>query len=286
MRILDIINSTTTFLEKKGVESPRLQIELLLAHLLSLKRLDLYLQFERELSDGELEPLREMVKKRASGTPLQHITGMAPFYGRDFIVSPDVLIPRPETEQLVEIALSKLRGLIEEGETRRLRGLDLCTGSGIISITMSLEWDALEMTSTDISPKALQIARKNAEKLLPDPSLLKLIESDLFHALSGSFDFIITNPPYIPSNSIPGLSKEVQFDPLIALDGGQDGMEIINQICGQLPSFLSPRGWFFVEIGHDQGQRVNELLKAKGMNSVEIFKDMNGFDRIAIGQMS
>ncbi len=288
MRILDVINSTTSFFEKKGITSPRLQIELLLAHHLNLKRLDLYLQFERELSDAELEPLREMVKKRATGIPLQHITGVAAFYGRDFHVSPDVLIPRPETEQVVEATLGKLRGLVEDGasaDKSKLRVLDMCTGSGIIGITLLLECPAVQnVTASDISEAALGMARKNAEKNLDDLSRIEFCLSDLFDRIQGSFDLIISNPPYIPRAVISTLSPEVQFDPDGALDGGDDGLDFMRKITEKALGFLEAGGWLVLEIGHDQGSRVKGLLENAGFRQADILPDMNGFDRIALGQ--
>ena len=285
MRILDIINSTTVFFQKKGLESPRLQIELLLAHHLNLKRLDLYLQFERELSDSELEPLREMVKKRAAGMPLQHITRIAPFYGRDFIVTEDVLIPRPETEQLVEFALGKLRGM-HPVDARKLRVLDLCTGSGIIGITLALEMDGIEIVAADISQAALEIARRNAGKHLTEEKAVEFIHSDLFSSLAGRFDLVMTNPPYIATDIIGTLSREVQCDPVLALDGGADGLEVIRKIMIGSPHFLQPEGWLLIEIGHDQAVPLVDLFSKNKFQSTGIFKDISGFDRIATGQMA
>lgn len=283
VRILDVIQSTAAFFQKKGVESPRLQIELLLAHHLGLKRLDLYLQFERVLSGAELAPLREMVKKRAEGIPLQHITGVAPFYGRDFLVSPEVLIPRPETESLVEETLRKLRGEGGGGETAQsklLRALDLCTGSGAIGITLALECPTVEIVAVDISETALQMARSNAGKWLDQCERVRLIRSDLFDSVEGIFDCVVTNPPYVASGVIPTLSREVGHDPVLALDGGPDGLEVIRRIVSRAGEFLTPQGWLLMEIGHDQGAQALKLCEEAGFQECRVIADLNGLDRI------
>lgn len=277
MNILDLINATTKYFQKHGVESPRLQIEWLLAHHLRLKRMDLYLQFERELSEGELGPLRESVKRRVEGEPLQHITGVAPFYGRDFRVTPHVLIPRPETEGLVEWAVQKIK---EESLTRVV---DVGTGSGIIALTVVLESPELSVHAVDLSPEALVIARENAERH-DVVSRVEFSESNLLEGVTGEWDLILSNPPYIATDVIPTLSREVQRDPLKALDGGPDGLDLIRKLIQQSQNKLRPGGWLGMEIGSDQGPAVLSLLNGAGFSHTEIRADLTKRPRYALGQ--
>jgi release factor glutamine methyltransferase len=215
VRILEVISKTTPFFEKNGIESPRLTIELLLAHLLKKKRLDLYMEFERELDDPTLEKLREMVKRRAAGEPLQYITGETEFCGLKFMVDKRVLIPRPETELLVETVVEKLK--TEDRRQKTEIGIvDVGTGSGCIAIALAKKLaptggDAYATVyATDVSADALEVARANA-KLHKVEKNIRFLESDLLEALPDSLraDAVVSNPPYIAVGDVPKLPKEV-----------------------------------------------------------------------------
>ncbi|MDX2226232.1 MAG: peptide chain release factor N(5)-glutamine methyltransferase [Verrucomicrobiae bacterium] len=277
MNILELIRKTTDFFEKKAVESPRLQIESLLSHHLRLKRMELYLQFERVLSEGEMAPLREMVRRRAEGVPLQHLTGLASFYGMDFGVSPAVLIPRPETESLVEAALK------QNEITPFRRVVDVGTGSGIIALTLARHWPEAEILAVDISPSALAVAGQNAERL-GLAGRVRFVEGHLLSPAQGPFDLVISNPPYIASEVIPGLSREVRHDPLLALDGGPDGLDLIRELVSGACEKLGPGGWLMFEMGSDQGARVGKILETAGFSEIRIQPDLAGLDRVAIGR--
>ncbi|HSH94056.1 MAG TPA: peptide chain release factor N(5)-glutamine methyltransferase, partial [Roseimicrobium sp.] len=219
MTVLDVIQKSTEFLTRKGVESPRLQVELLLGHILKLPRLRLYLEHDRELTPPQVDQLRELVKRRGQREPLQHIVGTTSFCGRDFIVNKDVLIPRPETELLAEYAWKWLGS--RPGTAPRV--LDFGTGSGCLAVTMALQVPKASVTAIDLSAPALAVARSNAAKLGAGERV-EFREGDGFSALAAgapAFDLIISNPPYIEAAEIATLEPEVRdFDPRTALDGG------------------------------------------------------------------
>ena len=219
MSLLEVLKGASEFLAKQGVEQPRLNAEHLLAHVMGLKRMDLYLQFDRPLGETERAPLRDFVRRRGTGIPLQHLLGTVEFHGRTFKSDARALIPRPETEQLVERALTykNLSNI-----------LDVATGSGVIPLTLALERPEAKVTATDISPEALSLARENAALLQVER--ITFLEADLIPSdlsASGPFDLITSNLPYIPSGDIAGLSREVRHDPLLALDGGDEGLDLI-----------------------------------------------------------
>jgi len=277
LKILEVIQNTSKFFEKRGIESPRLQIELLLAHFLCMKRMDLYMQFERELSEAELGPLRDAVKKRSEGVPLQHLTGDTGFYGEIFKVSPSVLIPRPETEILIEHA----SGFIKALDAPRI--LDVGTGSGVIAVMLAKLHPSADITAVDISSEALLVARINAERVLGPDHKVRFVEGDLLLSVEGPFDMIISNPPYIASEVIPTLSREVQHDPKLALDGGVDGLQIIRDLIMQSSSKLKDSGRLFVEIGYDQSKQCLELLAQGGYENSQVIQDLTGRDRVITG---
>jgi release factor glutamine methyltransferase len=271
MTVLEVIQSATGYLEKNGVEDARLNAEHLLAHALGKKkRLDLYLEFDRPLSDPEREPLRDLVRQRIQGVPLQHLLGTAEFHGREFLCDARALVPRPETEQLVDLALqSKI-------ENQKPKILDVGTGSGVIAITLALALPEASVTAIDISPAALALAHENAARL---GASVAFVEGDLLPAEPEKFDLIVANLPYIPSGEIPTLSREVQRDPHSALDGGADGLDLVRHLIDRAVPRLEPGGKMLLEIGHDQAAAVAEIFAAHGYRDIAIHKDYPGIER-------
>jgi release factor glutamine methyltransferase len=268
LTILEAIQKSTDFLARKGVDSPRLQSELLLAHLLKTPRLKLYLEFGRPLNDEQMAGLRDLVQRRGKREPLQHILGEACFCGLDLQVDPQVLIPRPETELLAEQGWKFLNSL-----GRPSTFLDFGTGSGCIAIALSHFAPAARGLAIDQSVAALDIARNNASRHL-GPDRLTFAQSDGFSSLEGQFDLIISNPPYIPAADIPGLQEEVRnFDPHSALDGGPDGLDFYRLLSVEAPPFLVADGRLLVEFGDGQAVKIAELLSSSGWIVETILND-------------
>ena len=271
--LLEILTKGTNYLEKKSVDSPRLTMELMVAHVLKMKRMQLYLEFERPLTDEELTPLRTMLKRRGDREPLQHILGEVEFYGRTFRSDARALIPRPETEELVDYVM-----LLELPEAPRI--LDLCSGSGVIGLTLKAELPDADVVLADISKEALALSRENAETLgLP----IDFYHSDLFSGVSGTFDLIVCNPPYVAENF--KISPEVTHDPALALFSGNDGLDFIRQLLPAARDFLTPNGQIALEIGYDQGTAVTELLKNVGYQNIRIESDMEEIPRFPIAMV-
>jgi release factor glutamine methyltransferase len=305
--ILEVINKTTPYFEKQGIESPRLTIELLLAHLLKKKRLQLYLEFERELDETTLEALRGMVKRRVAGEPLQYITGEAEFCGLKLLVDKRVLIPRPETELLVEAMGERLKtgdrrqeteagaekktGDGEEGardkrEETRVRIVDVGTGSGCIAIALAKRFPEAEIVALDASRAALEVARGNA-KLHQVEKNIRFLESDLLEVLPDSFvaDAVVSNPPYIATGEMAKLPKEVRdFEPVTALQAGEDGLKVIRRLVIMAKRILSPSGFVALEIGAGQRGAVEEFFGQQGYEVVEVVKDLQGHERVIVAR--
>jgi release factor glutamine methyltransferase len=278
-KTLDLIKEATQFLASREIENPRLEVELLLAAALGLRRIDLYLQFERTLPADEVEAFRGHVRERLTGRPVQYITGETGFRLLDLEVTPDVLIPRPETELLVEQALSLA------GEQAHATALDLGCGSGAIAIALATESPALRVTASDLSPAALAVAAKNRDRH-DIADRLQLLCGDLFGPLRADvcFDLIVSNPPYIETEEIESLQPEVRdHEPRLALDGGGDGLEVIRRIIRAAPGHLRPDGALLLEVGHTQADRVSELMADDGFVP-SIHQDLAGIPRIVIGR--
>ncbi len=267
--VLDVLRGAAEFLEKKQIESPRLNAEHLLAHVLGKKRLELYLEFDRPLDESERAPMRELTRARGEGRPLQHLLGTTDFLGYEFLCDARALIPRPETEQLVEFVLARL-------PDEELRILDVGTGSGIIAISMALERPKYQVTGVDLFPEALGLAAANAAKLSAN---IDFRASDLIPAGTTPFHAILANLPYIPSDEIPGLSREVQKDPFTALDGGEDGTTIIRRLIETAPTALPPGGLIALEIGTGQHQGLIECLEHHNYRDIEALPDYQGHIR-------
>lgn len=281
--VLEVIQRSAEFLNRKGVDSPRLQVELLLAHVLQMPRLRLYLDFERRLSDTELDAVRTLVKRRASREPLQHIVGSTSFCGLDIKVDRHVLIPRPETEGLAELGWEFLRTRdARDGGT--VTALDMGTGSGCLAVALAVHAPSAEVWAVDISPLALAVARGNAARL-GVLDRIRFLEGDRFSTIPPAqrFDVIVSNPPYIPTAEIEGLASEVRdHDPRLALDGGTDGLEFFRQLALEARQRLRPGGRFLAEFGDGQGPALQTLFEQNGWNVVEIVRDLSGRARILV----
>ncbi len=273
MTVLEVLQSTTGYFQKRNIDSPRLNAEHLLAHVLGRKRIDLYLEFERRLSESELAPLRELVKRRGSGEPLQHLLGTVEFCGRSFRCDKRALVPRPETEQLVELLISKFKSKIAYS-----RMVDLGTGSGVIALTLAAEFPKAEIVGADISEDALMLARENAERLgLVDR--VRFLRSSLLTDVQPGFDLIVANLPYVSTEDRQNLSREVLHDPEVALFAGARGDELVRQLIAQAPAWLRPGGMLALEIGIGQSETLVAVLTEKNYRDILREKDYSGVIR-------
>lgn len=277
--VLETIQSGTEYLAKKGVESPRLNMQLLLAHALSCKKMELYLQFDRPLGEAELQPLREMLRRRGLREPLQHILGEVEFLDHTFRCDARALIPRPETEELVDF-LIKHPPEFQVGD----RVADVGTGSGVIGLSLAAAWrEGPEFDLIDTSAEALALAEENRDRLGLPKEKVHLRRADLLPK-SLAYRLIAANLPYIPTGEIPGLSPEVRRDPLAALDGGKDGLDAIERLMPLAKSALLPGGMLALEIGSGQVGRVMEGLAGHGFTSLETRRDMSGIERFVFAR--
>jgi release factor glutamine methyltransferase len=267
--IKEIINLSADYLKKGGVECARVDAEWLISYALDMKRMDLYLQFDKPLPEEELNKIRPLLSRRAKGEPVQYICGSTEFYGLPFEVGPGVLIPRPETELLVDHALK----YIQEGDSV----LDLCTGSGAIAISLAKNKNII-ITATDICDEALQFARKNAAL---NEVAVEFLSGDLFSPLQGrQFNMICSNPPYVTNGEASTMGREVlDFEPHKALFAGDDGFDILNKIATEAKSYLSDGGRVICEIGSIQGDACRDLFISQAWNNVEILQDYSKRDR-------
>lgn len=274
MKILELIQRTTDFFQRQGVDSPRLTIELIVAHVLKRKRLELYLDFEREITEPVLGTLREMVKRRAAGEPLQYVLGVANFYGLDFAVDKRVLVPRPETELLVDY-------VVKNGAAAKTI-VDLGTGSGAIAIALAKKLATASVLAVDASAEALEVARANAATL---DGRVEFFHGDLFVPLPAEtrFDWVVSNPPYIPSGEIAGLAREIRdHEPRAALDGGADGLDIIRRIATEAKTRLAAGGRVAVELGAEQGSAAERIFLDNGYRVEKMISDWQNHARVLV----
>jgi len=273
MTVLEVLQSTTGYFQKRNIHSPRLNAEHLLAHVLGRKRIDLYVEFERPLPESDLSPLRELVKRRGAGEPLQHLLGSVEFCGRTFRCDKRALVPRPETEQLVELLISRFKSGIAPA-----RLIDVGTGSGIIALTLAAEFPEAEVFGVDVSEDALMLARENAERLgLADR--IRFLRSNLLENVQPGFDLIVANLPYVSIEDRHNLSREVLHDPEVALFAGAHGDELVQQLIAQAPSWLRPGGTLALEIGIGQSDALIPALAEKNYRDICNEKDYSGVIR-------
>ncbi|MCB1277064.1 peptide chain release factor N(5)-glutamine methyltransferase [Prosthecobacter sp.] len=274
--LLEILQSGTAYLEKKKIDEARLNMEHLLAHVLGCRRLDLYLRFSETVPEADLVALRDLLRRRGEGEPLQHLLGTVEFCGHEFVSDHRALIPRPETETLVELVLKKLA-------KPPARVLDMATGSGCIGLSLAKAWPNSEVVLADISEDALDLARLNASRLSAN---VKLLRSDLFEKVTGTFDLIVANLPYIPTAEIQTLSPEVKRDPVLALDGGTDGLRIVECFLSDALAYLSANAFVALEVGHDQGATVVGRCLELGYGNACSAPDLPGIHRFVFAQAS
>ena len=277
--IRKVLTWTTGRFEKEDIDAPRLTAEILLAHTLKLDRVKLFMELDRPLQKDELAEFRALIQRRMQFEPTQYLAGFKEFYNRRFAVDPRVLIPRPETELLVEAVLQLLP---KDGPSRVL---DLCTGSGCIGVTIAAERAQASVRITDLSTGACEVASDNAEKHQV-AGRVSVLHGDLFAAIpaGAKFDVVVSNPPYIKRSDLPGLQKEVRKEPQQALDGGEDGLELVRRIADGSHAALRRGGWLALEIGDEQGDAVKQELTRAGYHAVRVDKDLSRLDRLAFAQ--
>jgi len=278
--IAEILKEAASELDNAGVPEARREAGSLLSFILGRDRTFLISHAEDETDENSFVRLREFVERRAAGEPLQYITGVQDFYGREFRVTPDVLIPRPETELLVEAALQIV------GQTAPFI-CDVGTGSGCIAVTLLCELVNARAVAIDKSPTALEIAKLNAQNhSVVDRTLF--VVSDCFNSLDSrdyEFDLIVSNPPYVAESALEGLQREVRdYEPLIALSPGGDGLSVIRRLIDEGPAFIKPNGHLLMEIGFDQGEEVESLIRKSAWSLREIRPDLQGIPRIVVLQ--
>jgi release factor glutamine methyltransferase len=274
-RVIDMIKWGEEYFKSKGLENPKREIEWLLCDLLNYKRIDLYVQFEETISRTDLDKLRGWIKRRVSHEPLQYITGHTEFYGYPFNVSADVLIPRPETERLVDVALNTIKNI------SKAKVFEVGSGSGCIAVSIGAEKPDASIFSIDVSEEAIKMAQKNA--ILNKIENVEFVSMDFFKEQpKGTFDLFVSNPPYIPKNEVKGTMSEVhQYEPEIALTDQEDGLKFYHRIAESIPGLVNLNGWVVMEVGlGEHPNKALEIFKSAGFNKCELVQDFNGDDRV------
>jgi release factor glutamine methyltransferase len=272
-----LLEWTARFLQQKGCASPRLDAQVLLAHVFTCKRIDLYTRYEEVASDEARQQFRELVRRRIDGCPVAHLVGRKEFYSLEFEVTPAVLVPRDDTGCLVDECLRLAKPLTEPDV------LDVGTGSGCIAITLAHQHKGVRVAAVDVSPEALAVAVRNAAKHAV-ADRVRFLEGDLFSPIPAGerFDFVVSNPPYIPRAAIAALEREVRdHDPRLALDGGPDGFAVIDRLLADAPAYLKPGGHLLLEIGADQKAAVLARVPADlGYEAAAVLDDRAGRPRV------
>jgi release factor glutamine methyltransferase len=276
--VLEVIRWTVARFTERALATPRLDAELLVAHALGLPRVQLYVQFDRPLGADELAAIRALIKRRQAGESVAYLVGKKEFWGIDFAVDARVLVPRPDTETLIEEARDRLGATPAES----IRIGDVGTGSGAIALTLAKLFPAAAVFASDVSPAALEVARANAERLA---LAVTFLEGDLAAPLAAQapFSLLCANLPYIPSGEMATLPPEVKSEPALALDGGPDGLALVRRLSADAPGLLAPGGALVLEIGDGQAAATAELVRAAGFADVQTRRDLAGVERVVSG---
>jgi release factor glutamine methyltransferase len=280
MNVREVLLHGTTLLRSANIETPQLDASLVLAHLLHIEKSRLILMHNDSVSDKTFQEFTSLIKRRIDGENVAYLIGEKEFWGLQFKVNSSVLVPRPDTEILVEAALNWIKPQAE----KNLRVIDICTGSGAIAVALKHECPNVTIEASDISEVALKVASENVRNLLGEGAIT-LYQSNLLDDISGKFDLIVSNPPYVPSGIIPSLSKEVQREPLLALDGGEDGLDLIRVLVSAATEKLNPNGKIFLEADSEQMADIKAILQENGFVDIEVVKDLAGLDRVIGGQI-
>jgi release factor glutamine methyltransferase len=276
MTVLEVLHSTTAYFKKRKIDNPRLNAEHLLAHVLDRGRIELYLEFERALGENELATLRELVRRRGQGEPLQHLLGTVEFCGHLFLCDKRALVPRPETEELV--------GFLTSNDEHRISNIvDVGTGSGVIALSLASKFPEAQIVAVDVSEEALSLARENAERLGLSERV-QFLQSDLLEAVDGKFDLIVANLPYIAAQDRHTLSREVLHDPEGALFAGEHGVELLRKLIEQAPARFRPGGMLALEIGSGQSEVLLSILTDKNFRDISSRNDYSGRTRFLFGR--
>jgi release factor glutamine methyltransferase len=279
-----LLTWTADFLKRHGSESPRLDAEVLLAHARGCRRIELYTAFHDVVDDSVRSTYRETVKRRSQGTPVAYLVGQREFFSLSFLVTPDVLIPRPETEHVVLALIEVMRSRPADAPAPHIA--DVGTGSGILAVCAARHVAGCRVTATDIQPAALDVARRNVQQHQVDHSV-ELLYSDVLQAVPAAcrFDAIVSNPPYVSDAEYQKLAADVRHEPKAALVAGPTGLEMIQRLVAQAAERLLPGGWLIVEISPMLADRVQHLLETHaGFNSPQIHKDLAGLARVVVAQ--
>ncbi len=279
MTVREVLLKGTTLLRSHNIETPQLDASLVLTRLLNVERSRLVLMQDHDVSGETFQEYMHLMERRTGGECVAYLTGEKEFWGLPFKVNSSVLVPRPDTEILVEAALHRIRRQLQLQPEKNLRVIDMCTGSGAVAVAVKHECPKVTVEASDISESVLEVASYNVRNLLGDENI-RLYKSNLFDDIPGTFDMIVSNPPYVPSAVIPSLSKEVQREPLLALDGGADGLDIIRTLISAASKKLNPGGRIFLEAGSEQMMSIKEILLENTFTGIEITKDLAGLDRV------
>lgn len=278
--LLETLQSGSMYLEKRGVEDARLNMEHLTARVLGCSRIDLYLSYDRPLEEKELSPLREYIKRRGSREPLQYILGDVEFMGKKFFCDRRALIPRPETEELIGVLAARYESIEKPKHI-----CDVGCGSGVIGISLAYLWNDSLINMIDLSEDALQLSRENIKLSGINLDRFNVLKSNLLSNTQENFDLIVSNLPYIESKDIELLDEELKHEPKTALDGGSDGITLIKELISQSKSLLLEGGMIALEIGDEQAETVSDVLLEEGYKKIESLKDISQIDRFVVATL-
>ena len=276
MTLLEVLQASTEYLKKHKIDNPRLNAEHLIGHVLGRTRMELYLEFERKLTESELAPLRELVRRRGEGEPLQHLLGTVEFCGHIFLCDRRAMVPRPETEELVEFLKSQILG-------SKPQILDVGTGSGAIALSFAAEFPEAQIVALDISNDALALAQENAARLSL-AARVRFLKSNLLENVEGTFDLVVANLPYVSTQELHTLSREVLHDPEVAVFAGARGDELVRDLIAQAPMRLRPGGMLALEIGIGQSEALFSALAEENYRDIYSKNDYSGVTRFLVAR--